>query len=361
MQLIANKSKLISAIQIVQGAIASRAALPILSNVLLELKENTLKLTATNLDISISSTLEVESQIDGAVTVPAQKFYEIISSITDENINIEISEKNQIKIFTPKCKFKIMGISYEEFPRLPEFDQTEALKLDASILTEMLQLTAFAASTDETRYVLNGILCKINKNKLTMVATNGQKLALIEKVIISNQDKTIIIPIKTVAEIQSNIASNKEVSLIFAENQALFDFGRTQIISRLIEGEFPNYEGVIPMPIEQKVKIKRIDFLEAVKKAALLATPNYQATKFEFMQNKLIVSKVTPDIGDFVEEIEIGYSGVPVIIGFNPNYLIDVLKVLKDETIEFEIVASDKAGVIRTNGYIYIALPMQIE
>jgi len=361
MQLTTNKSKLISAIQTVQGAIGTRVALPILSNILLEAKSNTLKLTATNLDISISSTLEVESQIDGAVTVPAQKFYEIISSIADDTINIEVSEKNQIKISASKCKFRIMGISYEEFPKLPEFDQTEALKLDASILAEMLQLTAFAASTDEARYTLNGILCKINKDKLIMVATNGQKLAVIEKPITFNQEKTIIIPIKTAVEIQVNIASNKEVSLIFAENQALFDFGKTQIISRLIEGEFPNYEGVIPAPVEQKAKINRDAFLQAVKKAALLVTPDYQATKFEFMPNKLIISKVTPDVGDFVEEIDIEYSGTSVVIGFNPAYLIDVLKVLKDEVIEFEVVASDKPGVIRINGYIYIALPVRTE
>lgn len=361
MQFIANKSKLISAIQTVQGAIAPRVALPILSNVLLECKTNSLKLTATNLDISISSTFEVETHEEGAVTVPAQKFYEIISSIADENINIEVNDRNQVKISTPKCKFRIMGISYEEFPRAPIFDKADALKLDSVILLEMIQLTAFAASTDECKYVQNAIMHKISKDKLTLVATSGQKLAIIEKAITCNQEKTIIVPIKTIAEIQKNLVDSKEVSLTFAENQALFDFGTTQIISRLVEGIYPNYEEVIPPIVEQKVTIKRIDFLEAVKKAALLVTPDFQSTKFEFLKNKLIISKVTPDIGDFVEEVETKYEGEPITIGFKPEYLIDVLKVLKDEVIEFEVTEAKRPGIIRTNGYIYMTLPLNVE
>jgi DNA polymerase-3 subunit beta len=226
----------------------------------------------------------------------------------------------------------------------------------------MLNLTSFAASFDETRYILNGILFKISKNTLTLVATDGKRLAIMEKKINQGIDKdlSLIVPIKTIHELNRNLKDEGQVSMVLGTNQVLFEMGNVVVISRLIEGEFPDYKQVVPPVSENKIKADRTQFLLAVKRAALLSTPDYQAVKFEVFKNKLVVSKSTPDIGESHEEVEIEYSGKEMVIGFNPNYLIDVLKNLSADSIELEISDSEKPGVVRTNGYVYIVLPMRL-
>jgi len=245
---------------------------------------------------------------------------------------------------------------------MPDFKDKEAIKLEQATLKQMLNLTSFAVSVDETRYILSGILFQIKKNNLTLVATDGKRLAIVERKLKQDIDKDvhIIVPIKTIHELNRNLQEQGELSLILGNNQVLFDLGRVVIISRLIEGEFPDYRQVVPPPSEHKIKIERTQFLLAVRRAALLSTPDYQAVKLEAFKNKLVVSKSTPDIGESREEAAVEYQGKEMVIGFNPNYIIDVLKNLTEETIEFELTDSEKPGAIRINGYIYIVLPMRL-
>jgi DNA polymerase-3 subunit beta len=255
-----------------------------------------------------------------------------------------------------------MGLAREEFPKLPEFKDKEVIKLEQNTLKQILSLTSFAVSFDETRYILNGILFKIQKNKLTLVATDGKRLAIMEKELQQSLEKEIrlIVPIKTIHELNRNLQEEGDLSLILGTNQVLFDLGEVMIISRLIEGEFPDYQQVIPPISDNKMTANREELLLAVRRAALLATPDYQAVKLELFKNKLVVSKSTPDIGESREEIPVEYQGKELLIGFNPNYLIDVLKNLSGEKIELELTDSEKPGVIRLNGYIYIVLPMRL-
>ena len=356
------KNKLINAIQIVQNVITTKTTLPILSNILIETQKDSLRLTATDLDIGISCVIPVNIQEPGAITVPAKRFSDIIKELPIENINIATKKNNQVNIETEVCQFKIMGLAKEEFPKLPEFKDKEAVILNQQILKEMLNLTFFAASFDETRYVLNGILFKVNKNILTLIATDGKRLAVVEKKLEKTIDReiSIIVPIKTIHELNRNLKEEGELSLILGSNQALFDLGQVIIISRLIEGEFPDYKQVIPPATENKLKVDRQQFLLAVKRAALLSTPDYQAVKFEVFKNKLVVSKSTPDVGESREELIVSYQGKELVIGFNPAYLIDVLKNLNQDSIDLELTDSEKPGVIRINGYVYIVLPMRL-
>jgi DNA polymerase-3 subunit beta len=255
-----------------------------------------------------------------------------------------------------------MGLAREEFPKLPEFKDKEVIKFEQSALKQMLILTSFAVSFDETRYILNGILFKVNKNNLTMVATDGKRLAIIERKLGRDFEKeiNIIIPIKTIHELNRNLKDEGDISMILGNNQVLFDLGGVVIISRLIEGEFPDYRQVIPPASNAKMKIDRAQFLLAVRRASLLSTPDYQAVKLELFKNKLVVSKSTPDVGESREDVVVEYQGKELAIGFNPNYLIDVLKNLTEESVEFELSDSEKPGVIRINGYVYIVLPMRL-
>jgi len=358
----AEKDVLISGIQTVQNVISAKSALPILSNILIESQQDGLRLTATDLDIGISCVIPVDIQEAGAITVPAKRFSDIIKELPADNVSITTKKNNLVVIETDLCQFKIMGLAREEFPKLPELKDKEVTKLEQAGLKQMLNLTAFAVSFDETRYILNGILFKINKNNLTLVATDGKRLAIMEKKLNQEIDKDIqfIIPIKTIHELNRNLKDGGELSLILGSNQVLFDLGNVLVISRLIEGEFPDYQQVIPPMSSNKMKIDRGQFLLAVKRAALLSTPDYQAVKLEMFKNKLVVSKSTPDIGESREELPVEYQGKELMIGFNPAYLTDVLKNLTADSIELELTDSDKPGVIRMNGYVYIVLPMRL-
>lgn len=356
------KEVLLKGIEIIQNIINIRATLPILSNFLIEAKQNTLRLTATDLNIGISCVIPVNTQEPGAITIPAKRFASIIKELSSEEMTISSKKNNMVIIETDSCQFKILGLSSEEFPKLPEFKDKEVIRLDQGLLKKMLNMTSFAVSIDESRYILNGILFKISHNSLLLVSTDGKRLAIIENKLKNdtNKDLHIIVPIKTIHELLRNLKDEGEVSLIIGANQILFDFQDTVIISRLIEGEFPDYRQVVPAVSENKIKISREQFLLAIKRAALLSTPDYQAVKFEVFKDKLVVSKSTPDIGESREEVPIAYSGKEMMIGFNPSYLIDVLKNLPEEEVIFEVSGTEKPGVIRSNGYVYIVLPMRL-
>jgi DNA polymerase-3 subunit beta len=362
MKLDIEKETLLNGLQAVQNIITTKAVLPILSNILIETQQDNLRLTATDLDVGISCVIPVNIQEPGAITVPAKRFSEIIRELPADSVSITTKKNNLVTIETPSCQFKIMGLPREEFPKLPEFKDKEVIKLSQPDLKQMLNLTYFAASFDETRYVLNGILFKSNKNNLTLVATDGKRLAIIEQKLSQSIEKelNIIVPIKTIHELNRNLQDEGELSLVLGSNQVLFDLGNTLIISRIIEGEFPDYQQVVPPASDNKMRIDRTQFLLAIKRAALLSTPDYQAVKLEVFKNKLVVSKSTPDIGESREEVAVTYQGKEMVIGFNPNYLIDVLKNLTNEAIELELTDSEKPGAIRTNGYIYIVLPMRL-
>ena len=356
------KNSLIAAIQTVQNVITAKSALPILSNILIETQQSGIRLTATDLDIGITCVIPVDVQEPGAITIPAKRFSDIVKEFPVDMVSVTTKKNNLVVIDSELCQFKIMGLAKEEFPKLPEFKDKKVVKVEQVILKEMLALTSFAVSFDETRYILNGILFKINKGSLTLVSTDGKRLAIAERKlnIDSDIDLSIIVPIKTIHELNRNLKENGELSLVVGSNQALFDLGSVAIISRLIEGEFPDYKQVVPVVSENKMKIGRSQFLLAVKRAALLATPDYQAVKLEVFKNKLVISKSTPDVGEFHEELATEYQGRELIIGFNPVYLMDILKNLNDEAISLELIDGEKRGVIRISGYIYIVLPMRI-
>ncbi len=362
MQFQTTKEDLLSHIQIVQNIVSARISLPILSNILLDAAHGKLRLTATDLDVGISCEYPVDVVESGSITIPAKRFADIIHELPESQIMISAKKNNMVIIQSDTCEFKIMGLPKEEFPKLPEFKDREALKIEQQVLRDMFMKTSFAVSHDETRHILNGVLLKIENNSLTMVATDGRRLALTKKEINQNAQaqKAIIIPSKTINELIRNLKDKGEALIIIRENQVLIDLGGLQVVSRLIEGEFPNYDQVIPQEAQNKIKLNREKFLLAVKRAAVLSTLDYQAVKLEVFKNKLIISKSTPDVGESREEMAADYSGKELVVGFNPAYLIDALKNIQNEEIGLEAIDADKPGVIRGQGYLYIVLPMRI-
>ena len=363
MKIRVSKENLLKGIQIVQNIVSSRATLPILSNMLIETKGNRLKLNTTDLDIGISCEIPVETTEEGAITIPTKRFSEISKELPSGDISIGTKKNNQVDIEGKNCRFKLIGLPKDEFPKFPAFRDKEVLNLKNGMFRDMLRLTSFAVSHEETRYVLNGVLLEISGKTIRMVATDGRRLSKVENLLEkeAKKDVSVILPLKTVQEIYRNL-NNEDgfVSFVLGENQVLFDIEGVLIASRLIEGEFPDYNQVIPKPFSPKIKVQTQEFLSAIKRANLLATPDFQAIKFEVFTDKMVISKTTPDVGESREEVPIEYGGKELIVGFNPQFFIDFLKNIEEGNVNLELLGPDKAGVMRLKNYLYLALPMRI-
>ncbi len=356
------KQPFLKNIQHVQNIISSKSSLPILSNILIEAGQNKVVLTTTDLDIGISSVFETNIEEEGAITIPAKRFNDIIKELPDEDISISTMKNNSMIIKCSKCMFKIIGLPKEEFPKLPEFKDEPSIIIKQGILKNMINMTHFSMSHDETRYVLNGALFLFKGKKFTIVTTDGKRLGFVKKdTEKEGPNKAIIVPSKAIYELNRVLNDEGEAKIVFNENQVRFDLQNITIVSRLIEGDFPNYEQVIPKEPQEKVMAQRNQLLDAIKRAALFTTQDSQSVKFEILKNKIVISKSNPNIGEAREELEVIYKGHEVTVGFNPNYIADVLKVIPQDEIALEVFGPDKPAVIRIEDwFLYLALPMQI-
>ena len=362
------KTELLKGIQTVGSVITPKNVLPILSNILFETVKNKIKLTTTDLDMGISTILDAEIIEPGAITIPTKRLSDIIKELPLGQVNLTIKKNNIVDIQLGNCEFRLMGLPKEEFPKLPELKDKEIIVLEQDVLKKMLYLTSFAVSHEETRYVLNGLLLEIKKQQdedaiaMKLVGTDGRRLAAVEKKLSLkvHKDLKIIIPYKTIQELLRNLKEEGTVSLVVGQNQAFFEMDGVTIISRLIEGDFPDYQKVIPHAAHTKIKLNKEEFVLVLRRANLLTTPDFQAVKFELFKNKLVISKSTPDIGEFKEEIPLEYSGKELLIGFNPNYFLDLLKNWQEEEFSLELYDAEKPGVVRSSEYVYIVQPMRL-
>lgn len=368
MKIKVDKAELLKGIQIVGNIISPRSVLPILSNILFETSKNKVKLTTTDLDIGICVSLDAEVMDPGAITLPTKRLSDIIKELPSGTVSLIAKKNNIVDISVDNCEFRLMGMPKEEFPKLPEFKDKEAISLDQETLRHMLQLTAFAVSHEETRYVLNGLLFEIKKephgeeSMVKIVGTDGRRLAVVEKKLSlkSHKDIKMIIPYKTIQELMRNLKEEGEIILLSSQNQAFFEVDGVVVISRLIEGDFPDYQKVIPPASHTKIKLDKESFMLVLRRANLMTTPDFQAVKLELFKNKLVVSKSTPDVGEFKEEIPVEYTGKEMVIGFNPGYFLEMLKNWKEEEFFLEFFEAEKPGVVRSKEYVYIVQPMRL-
>ncbi len=363
-----DKGELLRGVQAAGNIITPKNVLPILSNILFETTKNKIKLTTTDLDIGISITLDAEIIEPGAITIPVKRLNDIIKELPSGIVQLTTKKNNIVDIQLENCEFRLIGLPKEEFPKLPELKDKEVLELDQDVLKDMLYLTSFAVSHEETRYVLNGLLLEIKSGQggcqavVKLVGTDGRRLAVVEKKIDLkvHKDIKIIIPHKSIQELMRNLKGEGVVSLVVGQNQVFFEMDGIILISRLIEGDFPDYNKVIPSVSGAKIQLDKERFILVLRRANLLTTPDFQAVKFEVFKNKLVVSKSTPDIGEFKEEIPLEYNGKELVIGFNPNYFLEMLKNWRQDSFSLEFYDAEKPGVIRSSEYVYIVQPMRL-
>lgn len=363
MRIKTKKLDILQGLQNVIGVVSPKNTLPILSNILIETGKNNTRLTTTDLDIGITTTVPTNVIEEGAITTSAKRLIDIVKELPDKNIEIYTKKNNVVVIESGEIVFKLLGVPKDEFPKLPTLTDEEQLILKQAVFKNMLNMTCFAISHDETRYVLNGICFIVTKEFIRIVATDGRRLAIITQPNNTGfeTEKKIIIPSKTTQELMRSLKDDGEIKITLSKNQAMFQINGLVIISRLIEGEFPNYEQAIPKQMKNKLRIDQEQLSSAVKRASLLTTPESQAIKLQLQKNRLTISKSTTEIGEIKEGLQAEYDGEEFLIGFNPNYLLDVLKNTDEKTVEIELTGPDKPGVMRfKEDYIYIVLPMQI-
>jgi len=357
------RSKLQEGLTTVERVVSTKTTLPILSNVLIRAEKGTVSLATTDLEISIERIIEAEVLKPGVTTLPVKRLAGIVRELPESNIEVEVDDKD---VATLKCEssfYKVIGLSEEEFPPLNRPEGPCAYSLDQETLVEMLRKTSYAVSTDETRPVLNGVLLSFKSGRLSVVATDGRRLALVEQEteVSKDAERDYILPAKVVAELLRTLGGDTPVKIHSKQNQILFEYDHILLWSKLIEGPYPNYKQVIPARCEERVVIEREVFLTALRRVSVLSTDRTNPTKLTFSKNRLVVSVSAPDVGEAKESIPVKYSGKEITIGFNAEYLMDPLKTLTNDEVFFEFTDELSPAVVKCDSpFLYVVMPMRL-
>lgn len=358
-----SKEAFLDGLQKVQHVVSSRTTLPILSNVLLVARDGRLALTTTDLDVGISGSVEAQVEREGATTLPAKKLVSIIRELPSSEVEITVDSKNYASITSGPSFFKIIGLGEAEFPSLPDLANAKSFKIPQQILKDGLKKTSYAISTDETRYVLNGIFASFREGKMTLVATDGRRLAMVEADLEfpASHESDVIIPTKAVQELQRLLGDEGDVVMNLTDSQVAFQIGDTLLCSKLIDGNYPNYRQVIPGDSNERIVIGRESLLETVRRVSLLSSDKSNSIKLVFQSNQIEVSANSPDVGEAIETIDVVYSGAPIQIAFNPEFLQAPLRALDSSDIYLDLIDEMSPGVIRIEGaFLYVLMPMRV-
>jgi len=363
MKCVLGKDALFNGLQTVQNVVTTRTTLPILGNALLQAADGKLTISTTDLDTGIRCTVDAEVNKPGATTLPARRLLSIIRELPAPELVLEVDSKHNATITSGPSFFRIMGLPEEDFPNFPKPEGAKTFKLKQSELRDMLKRVSYAISTDESRYVLNGVLLSFKENKLTVVATDGRRLALVEHEMEFPQssESEVILPSKAVHELLRVLKGDEEeVTITLSDNQIAFDLADVYLVSKLIEGNYPNYRQVVPNETKERVSLERELFLNAIHRVALLSSDKSNSVKLNFGKDNLDITANTPDVGEAKESMGVKYSGEDFTIAFNPAFLMDPLKNIESDEIFFDFIDDLSPGVIKYNRpFLYVIMPMR--
>lgn len=368
------KSKILSAAQNVLNVVPTRTTLPILSNMLVEVTDSKLKLAATDLDISMITTIPISATKKGSITIPARTFAEILRELPESEIEIDVTE-NRMELKVENGNYRLSGIPSDEFPKLPTANLAKQIKIPGGELAKMIQKATFAVSTDETRPALNGVLWQTSGKFMQMVATDGHRLAKISQK--NNKLKglhdDIIIPPKVLNLLVKLLADSskgeeeKEIGVIFGENNIIFNLDDSIIASRLIEGPYPNFEQVIPKDNDKKLIVNKDILTSTIRRVSILANTLTHQIKFSFKKDTLELSSANFDLGGEAKEtISCDYPGEPMDIGYNATYVLDILKQIDGDEVIFDLGTPVSAAMIYSSEKkegeecLYLVMPLRL-
>jgi DNA polymerase III subunit beta len=368
MKLVITKDQLSHGLQAVQNVVGTRTTLPILSNILFRADGTKLELTATDLDLSISCEVVATVERPGSFTLPAKRIVGIVRELGAPEVEMEVDDKATCTIRSGSSYFRVNGLPGEEFPPANSFEGSRRIVLPQDKLRSMLKRTSFAVSTDESRYVLNGIFFSLRQSKLTLVATDGRRLALSEEEVDSMGEEVaeFILPTKAINEFSRLLQDKGEVEMLLATNQVCFVLrqegaGNVVIVSKLVEGNYPNYRQVIPSQTAERIALIREELLHALRRAELMTSEKSNSVKLSFGPNMLSITANTPEVGEARETMALNYKGKEVAVAFNPAYLMDPLKALDTDEVFLELIDELSPGVMKINGpFLYVIMPMRM-
>jgi DNA polymerase III subunit beta len=370
MEIIVSKFELLRELTATQGVVERKTTIPILSNYLFEAAGDKLSLTATDLDLSLRTSCNAKVKKEGACTIPARKLYDYVRLLPDADITIKLLENHWVSIRCGRSNTKMVGMARSNFPSLPVFPAAGVVKIPAPVLRSMIAKTGFAIATEESRYTLNGALMVLKPESITMVATDGHRLAHIERSGdkfegISGEMKTLV-PKKAMDELKSLLDSDVE-TIDFAKDEStlFFRVGSRLLTSRQLTGQFPNYEAVLPKDNSKSITVHGEEFGAAIARVAQFADERSRAVRLRLEKGELKLSASSTETGESEDSIEVEYNGDPMAIGFNAQYLTDFIKATGSGDVKLELKDPQSAGQLRpAEGedykYRYIVMPMRI-
>jgi len=355
------------ALQLVSRAVTGRSTLPILSNVLLEVTANQLRLLTSDLEMWVDCSIPAEDTEDGAITLPAKILNEVVASLPEAEVRIDTEDGSAVSLTCGRSEYAIQGLAAEEFPAAPKPDGAVTLALPQASLRQLIRATEFAASSDETRPILTGILMMWDAEKLTLVGTNMHRLA-IDSIPVEGgpgEQVQMAVPARAVREVLRSLSSQVEPTarIDIGESQVRFELDRVTITSRIIEGQFPNYERVIPSEAEHTLSADRGELLAALRRADIVARAEADKVILRLQPGRLLVEAESAEVGRAHEEVPIELEGEQTEIAFNAQYLIDALDVISEERVQIDLTGPLSPGVLKPVGesaYLYIIMPMQL-
>jgi DNA polymerase-3 subunit beta len=372
MEISVSKSDLLKELTATQGVVERKTTIPILSNFLFEAGGDKLSITATDLDLSLRTSCPAKVKKEGSCTIPARKLYDYVKLLADGEISIKLLENHWVQIRSGRSNTKMVGMARANFPALPLFPAESALELPAQVLRQLIARTIFSISNEESRYTLNGALLVLKPESITMVATDGHRLAHIEhvttKLPVSGEMK-VLVPKKAMAELSTLLNNNDAQTVEFAKDEStlFFRIGGRLLTSRQLTGQFPNYEAVLPRENNKFVSVHCDELSAAIQRVAQFADERSNAIRMRVEKNELKVSSSNTETGESEDSIETAYTGDSMVIGFNSQYLLEFLKVVGAGDVRFEFKDAQTAGQLRPDEpadseyrYRYIVMPMRI-
>ena len=371
MELTIQKQPLLDGLQMVQGIVEKKSSMPILSNVLLETIEEGIHIVATDLQIGLRLTCPARIKQPGGITVLARKFFEIIRELPDGDIYIRLNENNRLFISCKDIQYQLVGLPLLDFPALPETEQNQLISLEGALIREMIQKTIFSISIEDTRYNLSGIYFEHLEQEghkiLRMVATDGHRLSLMDKEIGEfNEEvfpKGVLLPRKAVSELLKILDKPGPIQFGFKENNGLITKDQIVFIMRLLDRKFPDYNLVLPKKKDKIISIPKNDFLDSMRRMAVLSTDKYKGVKIILSKGKMDIQSINPEIGEAKESLSLEYQEEKVDIGFNPRYFIDALQVMNSDRVIMELNDGVSPAILKGEqdpGYLALIMPMKI-
>ena len=371
MELVVRKNDLLRELQLFQGIVERKNTIPILANVLMEAKGDQVSFLATDLEVGLRSRCAASVAKGGSLTLPAKKFFEIVKSLPETDIRIA-EDKGGVKVAADRFDSRMQTLPREDFPTLPESSGTVSAQLGRAALKEMVAKTQFAITGEDTRFFLNGAQFVLRPDSMSLVATDGHRLALVTVTRDGKgknkeaEENKAILPKKTLGELGRLLTEGEgDVSYVRGENHLFFDVGGRLLISRMIDGQFPAYERVIPKGNDKHIEFERDRLTNAVKRVALLSNERSRAVKFQIEKGKVDVTSSSPDLGEAKETLPVEYSGASMQICFNAQYVLDFLAAVSTDVVSLELKDEVSQAVMKPVGaegydYTYVIMPMRV-